>query len=149
MMSVEQLRRVLGPIERRVRTMLMRGTLLRVDDAQDLQQMQVSRLEGETLEECERVGQYGFSSHPVRGSEVMIAQVGSNSDHHVIVGVDDRSRPRLTAGQAVVYDASGTKIVLDAGGNVMIHCAGSVTITGDLHIEGNATIAGTLNGHSP
>ena len=163
MTALDHLKRAIGPLERRVRTMLMRATLTGVDDAHDLQQMQVTRLEGEVLEECERVGQYGLASVPPLGAEVIVGQIGGNADHQVVLGVDDRSRPHpLTPGQTVIYDASGTKITLDAGGNLIITASGilmitaptinlfgDVEITGNLGVSHNVTIAGTLNGHAP
>ncbi len=128
----------------------MRGTLARVNDKSGLQTMQVTRLEGETFDDCERIGQYGLTSVPPSGSEVLIGQVGSNADHTVILGVDDSSRPHpLTDGQTCLYDKSGTQILLNGDGSISITCAGGVTINGNLSISGNVTIGGTLNGHAP
>lgn len=161
--AVDHLKRFLGPMERRLRTMLMRGTLTAVDDGHDLQRMQVVRLEGEVLDDCERVGQYGLASFPLIGSEVIIGQIGSNSDHQVVLGVEDKSRAHpLTEGQTCIYDSAGTKILLDGVGNLTITSAGSVTINastvilnnpttmnGDLSVNGDVHISGHLNGHTP
>ena len=144
---IDHLKRVIGPLERRVRSMLMRGTLAATDDSQDLQQLQVTRLEGETLDGCERIGQYGFTSFAPNGSEVVIAQIGSNPDHQVILGVDDKSRPHpLTAGQVAIYDGAGTKIVLYADGSIRIIAGGTVTIEGgSIYLAGPTTINGNLH----
>jgi len=172
--TLDHIRRIVGPIDRRLRSLFMRATVTGVDDSKDLQLIQVARLDEEVLEGCERVGQYGFTSVPPDGAEALIAQVGGNADHQVVVGVDDRSRPHpLATGQVVVYDAAGTKITLDAAGNITIDCTGVVTVncsamsvggvlTADdtlvghggallntLHVTGNVVIDGTLNGHAP
>ncbi|KAL6953375.1 hypothetical protein U1Q18_052069 [Sarracenia purpurea var. burkii] len=61
---IEELKRFVGPLERRIRSMLMRATVTGVDDSHDIQQIQVERLQGETIDECDRVGEYGFTSVP-------------------------------------------------------------------------------------
>jgi phage baseplate assembly protein V len=157
MSQYEGLRRLIDPLERRVRALVMRATVTRVDDGEDLQQLQVSRLEGEVLEGCERVGQYGLTSVPPAGAEAIVVQIGSNADHQVILGVDDKSRPHpLQPGQTVLYDGAGTRVILFANGNVGIVASGTVTIqapsvalSGNLFVAGDVTIAGSLNGHTP
>lgn len=148
--------RALDNMARRVRSILMRGILQRVDDSKELQQMQVSRLEGEVLDECDRVGQWGFNSVPPAGAEVVIVQIGGNADHHVILGVDDSGRPRLGPGETAIYDAHGSKVHVANDGSVVIVAsgyvnivAGTVTVSGNLVIDGNVTIGGLLNGHTP
>lgn len=154
---MEQLKRLIDPLSRRMRAMIMRATVTAVDDDEDLQLLQVSRLEGETIDDCERIGQYGFSSVPPLGAEAVICQIGGNPDHQVILGVDDQSRPRsLTDGQSVLYDKDGTKVFLTGDGNLLIVAAGIVQIQAstlqilaDVEISGNVSIGGTLNGHPP
>ena len=163
MNQADHLRRFIDPLSRRIRSMLMRATLNSVDDTQDLQVIQVTRLAGEVIDECERVGQYGLTSVPPVGAECIVAQMSSNADHQVILGVDDHSRPHpLTPGQTVIYDSAGTTIKLDASGNVVIVAGtnviisapgffidGNATIEGNITITGNVTVLGTLNGHAP
>lgn len=145
MMTIEHLKRVIGPLERRVKTMLMRATLTAVDDSQDLQQMQVSRLEDEVLEGCERVGQYGIASNPPLGSEVIIGQIGSNADHQVVLGVDDSSRPHpIPLGSTVIYDAAGTLITLDGVGR--LHIVSTLQVTVDSPIVTITSAIVTING---
>lgn len=168
--SFDQLKRAIEPLGRRLRSMLMRATVSGVDDTGDLQQLQVTRLEGETWDECERVGEYGFTSSPPIGAEAIVIQIGGNSDHMVILGVDDLSRPHpLDSGQTVLYDGANSRVFLDAAGNVVITASGRVQIAastllvqanstrfmGDVQIDGDLTvgrnvqIGGTLNGHAP
>lgn len=142
----------------------MRATVRRVNDSSALQRIQVSRLEGEVFDDCERVGQYGLSSNPPVGSEAIVVQIGASPDHHVVIGVDDGSRPKsLPAGATVLYDESGTKVYLRGDGSLQVQCsgaltisaasvaitAGSVSLSGNLAVAGNVTIGGLLNGHTP
>ena len=148
----------------------MRATLTGVDDSKDLQVLQVNRLAGETIDGCERIGQYGLTSNPPIGAECIVAQVSSNADHQVILGVDDKSRPHpLLPGETVLYSAAGTTVKLDSAGNIEITCSGAViinssaltvqastmvldgdlTVTGTSLLNGNVIMGGTLNGHTP
>lgn len=155
--QLEAMRRALDPLSRRVRSLIMRATVTRVNDSGDLQEIQISRLEDEVLEGCERVGQYGLTSVPPIGAAAIVAQIGSNADHQVILGIDDKSRPHpLEPGQTVLYDGAGTRVILFANGNLGIVASGTVTIqapsmvlSGDLFVAGSVTIMGTLNGHTP
>lgn len=142
-------------VGRALRTLIMRGTLKRTDDSKGLQQMQVSRLEGEVLE-CERVGQWGLTSVPPSGSEVVIVQIGSSPDHHVILGVDDSGRPHPNdPGSTMLYDGQGSKVFLAGDGSIQINAsivyinAGTVVLSGNLVVEGSVNIGGLLNGHAP
>lgn len=147
-MNTNDFHRVLSPLANRIKLMLMRGTLERVDDSGDLQNHQVSVLSEDVIDECERVGQYGLTSNPPRGSAVVLGAVGGHRSHVVILGVDDRSRPHpLPPGATCIYDSAGTQLYLSADGNLLVSCSGTVTIDApEVHFTGNVTIDGTLNG---
>jgi len=155
--TYEALRRMMEPLERRLRAMAMRATVTLVDDSTDLQEIQVERLEGEVLDGCERVGQYGLASNPPVGTQAVVIQIGSNADHQVVIGVDDASRPHpLESGQTVVYDDAGTQVRLLGNGQLVLVASAAVTlvaptvaVSGNLIVTGNVTINGTLNGHAP
>lgn len=116
-MTLDEVRRFMAPIVRRVMLTVSRGTLGGVDDAGGLQRNQVTMLAGEVRDGVERVQPFGFSSVPLPGADCLIICVGGNRDHPVVVNVDDRRyRPAgLQAGEVCVYSPqSGHRITLKA-----------------------------------
>ena len=97
--------RLTWPLKRRVLLMVGRAVLLLVDDARKLQSVQVQALQGETLDRVERMQQYGLTSHPHPGAEVLLLSVGGMRQHPVAAAIDDRRhRPtNLAAGETCLY----------------------------------------------
>ena len=89
-MTMDDMKRFMAPLQRRVMLAIGRGTLGPVDDANGLQRSQVKLLAGEVRDNVERVQQYGISAVPLAGADVLVVCVGGNRDHPVIIGVDDR-----------------------------------------------------------
>lgn len=146
-MTIDELRRFIAPLTRRVMLMVSRGTLGPIDDSTDLQRGQVTMLAGETRDRVERVQPFGFSSVPLPGSDALIICVGGNRDHPVVVNVDDRRfRPTgLGAGEVCIYSSqTGHRITLKAdrsieieGENVLIKAAEKVRLeTPQLEVTG-------------
>jgi len=102
---MDELRRFIAPLVRRVMLTVSRGQLGTVDDAGGLQRTQVTMLAGEVRDNVERVQPFGFSSVPLPGAECLVICVGGNRDHPVVVNVDDRRyRPAgLQAGEVCIY----------------------------------------------
>lgn len=101
------------PLAMRLRAMVTRGTLAQADDGKKLQAVQVKGADGE-VDDAERFQQYGFTSRPQNGAEVLIVNVGADSAHPVVIAVDDR-RYRvkgLAAGEVCIYDDLGQRITL-------------------------------------
>jgi len=94
-----------APMRRRIAMMVSRGVVRRVDDRRKLQELQVSALAGEVLAGAERFQQYGFSSVPLEGAEVVVVFAGGARSHPLVVSADDRTRrPRdQPAGDVSIY----------------------------------------------
>lgn len=159
--------RITAPLVRRVRLMVGRAVLYLVDDARKLQELQVEALRGEVLAGVERFQQYGFSSNPLPGAEVLLLCVGGSRSHAIAAAVDDRRyRPTdADPGEVRLYTAEGDRIrmrngrVIEviAGTKVAVtapeavfRCATKVTldtpvceITGNLVVGGDAAVAGS------
>lgn len=146
-MTIDEMRRFIAPLARRVMLTVSRGTLGGVDDSTDLQRSQVTLLAGETRDGVERVQPFGFSSVPLPGADCLVICVGGNRDHPVVVNVDDRrSRPTgLQAGEVCIYSPlSGHRITLKAdrsieveGLDVVIKAEGKVRMeTPQLEVTG-------------
>jgi len=113
--------KILAPLKRRVFLMIGRAVVKLIDDAYGVQQLQLVGLEGEVLDRVERFQEYGFTSHPHPGAEAVLAAVGGDRAHCLVIGVEDRRyRLRgLAGGEAALYDDQGQVVHLTRNGIVI------------------------------
>jgi phage baseplate assembly protein V len=102
---------------------ISRGLLIKSNDDPKLQEANVQVLANEQHTGIERFQQYGVSSVPLPGAggkypEAIIAYLGGNRSHPVILAVDDRRhRPKgLKPGESVLYDDQGQRIYVSRDG---------------------------------
>lgn len=117
-MSPDELARHLGPMRGRVRMMVGRGTISAVDDGRQAQELQVEGLSDEVHDGVERFQDYGFTSHPLPGAEVVTVAVGGTRSHQIAVAIEDRRhRPLdLEPGEVAIYDDQGQIVILKRDG---------------------------------
>jgi phage baseplate assembly protein V len=161
---VAALSRVLEPLARRLRLLVGRARLLRVDDAQPLQQLQLGMLADETGDRVPRMQHYGLTSHPlVASAEAIVLAVGGARTGLVAVAVDDPAhRPRgLAAGEVMLYTDEGDRIHLKRGRVVEVLAGAEVRVSAPIvravastkvrieaplaEVTGNVTIGGSLS----
>lgn len=121
-MSVTEIQRMIGNALARIRRPF-RGIIHRVKHDAPHPQVQVSGLDGETIE-AEMMQQYGISSNPPAGTRAVVLPLGGATAHGVIVATESaelRIQP-LQAGETVVYNARGDYIKIGADGCIEIHC---------------------------
>jgi phage baseplate assembly protein V len=142
---MSQLDRELAPLIRRLNMMLARGVLRAVSDAGGIQTMQVGLLAGEVADGVERFQTYGLSSVPPAGGDTLVAFLGGNRDHGVVVAVNDRgSRPAgLSSGEVILYNDQNVTLKLTAEGDLVIK-ARKVIIEADETIEATAGTEATV-----
>lgn len=151
---IDVFNRLIGPVRLRVVNMVARAVVKVINDQKKLQLLQLEVTDGEIREDVERFQNYGFTSVPKDGAEAVIVRVGGNSDHGIVICVDDRRYRigNLESGEVAVYDATGSTIVLKkngdievtpSSGNAKLDC--DVEITGDLKCDGDATVSGDTN----
>lgn len=155
-------RRLIQPLEARIRGVVGRGTISKVDDSKKAQELQVRLLAGEVRSIVERLGNYGFTSHPPLGSEVVVVFPGGSREHGIAVGVENRPErlKNLPEGASAMYVLGGvtfllmdpadekatlegdelvlngfTKITLGVGANSITIDGTSVTIKGPLNLN--------------
>lgn len=117
-----EFKKAIAPIARRIQLAIGRAVLSAVQDGGNRQFIQFAALKGETKDKVERVQEYGFTSHPHPGAQVVFVCVAGNRDHPVAVAVDDaRYRLKgLTAGEVAIYTDEGDTIILKRGNTVEI-----------------------------
>lgn len=156
-MSDQGMRQLFG----RIGNMFARGRVRSVNAAGKMQVLQVDLLAGETKDRLEHFEPYGFTSHPKAGAEAAAAFLDGDRSHGLVLVVADR-RYRLVgllAGEMAIHDDLGQKVHLTRTG-IVINGAGlpinvintpsftidspQVTMTGDLQVDGDVVIAGTV-----
>ncbi len=119
----------MGALAGRIRMMLARAVIAGVNDLGGVQTVQVDVLDEETLDEVERFGSYGFTSHPLVGAEAVLAFVGGLRSHGIAFAVEDRRyRLKLRPGEAALYDDLGQKVLIGRDG-IVIESTMPVTVT--------------------
>ena len=137
---ITTIKKIVAPIHRRVMLMICRGVVTMLNDTKNMQRMQVSLLDGE-VSTLERYQDYGFTSNPPVGSEVVAVFVGGNRDNGIIIKCDNREhRLKLAHSEDVgIYDTEGDSIILEPS-------SGKITITASTIAEIKADDVNLGNG---
>lgn len=114
MADLSVFRRLIAPLEARIRGMVSRGTISKVDDTKKAQEVQVRLLAGEIRSIVERLQQYGFTSNPPLGSETVVVFPGGSREHGLAIAAEDRTERKkgLATGDVALYVKNGTTFLL-------------------------------------
>lgn len=115
-------KKLLEPLRRRVLALVGRAIIEATKDDGPIQLLKVQGLADESLEDVDRVQEYGFTSVPKAGAEAIFVSLGGNREHTVVIAVDDR-RYRLKGlaeGEVAIYSDEGDKIVLKRGNKIEV-----------------------------
>lgn len=114
--------------------MVARGVVQLVNDATQMQLLQIGVLAGEDIEGdgkgAEHFQPYGFSSVPLAGAEAVAVFPNGDRGHPLVVVVDDR-RHRPTSGQSgevCLYTDEGDVIRLGRGHVISLETSGEVRL---------------------
>lgn len=120
-LTASALRRFVQPIVTKLRLLISRGEVKLVDDSKKMQALQVELLEDELHDEIEHFQEFGFTSHPLEGAEVLYLSVGANRDAGVVVCVSDRRfRPKnMAPGDVCLYTEDGERVYLNKADDVV------------------------------
>jgi phage gp45-like len=119
------------------------------DEPEKLQKCQIAVGDGEPVEAV-RLQQSGVSSAPEKGSETVVISIGGNLADGIVIAIDDsRVRPQVAEGETCFYNPSAqqSKIILKKD-SILIqpHANGTVTIDGNLTVNGSVDAAGEVSG---
>lgn len=123
------------------------GTLIGAD------KVQVSVLDGEPLNNINRVEPYGVSTRPLPGCQTyLLFPSGDRSYGVAIVIGDKRYQMDLVAGEVALHDDEENWVHIKRGGTIEVKAATKVIAdtplfetTGDAKIGGNLTVVGQTN----
>ena len=170
MVTIRDVQKLLGPVQRRLRLIADRAIVTLVNDALQRQNLQLKVLADEGADDVERFQNYGHSSVPPVGSEAVVLGLGGARAGLVAIAVEDKAvRPKdLEPGDNCLYHLEGHRIILRKDGlieveakTVIISASQKTTIIspnteiqGPLHVTGpitsdtDVTAAGiSLKGH--
>jgi len=114
----------------RIKMMLVKALITAVVDTEQIQLVKLSGLSGEHQDGVERLQNYGLTSNPPVGSEAVVAYLGGNRDHGVVI-VCDSGTWRVTglvSGEVAIYSQFGQKILLKEDSSVEITASGGVSV---------------------
>lgn len=101
-------------IGRRIYGLISRGTIKNVDNTKSRQIVQIGVHDDEVRPDVESWQSYGFASAPKPGAEHIVASVGGDTAHSVVLCIDDRRYriKSLVEGEVAIYDDLGQTITL-------------------------------------
>lgn len=101
-----------------------RGVLNLVKSGSDIQQVQVSGLADETIQDLELMQHFGFTSVPPAGTQAVVIPLGGKTTHGIIVATENGAFrvKNLKNGETAIYDSSGSTIILKNGRVIDIEC---------------------------
>ncbi|MFV1975495.1 MAG: phage baseplate assembly protein V [Candidatus Scalindua sp.] len=104
-MTLNALKRVIAPIQRKIFLMLGRAIVKLVDNTTKTQGLQLRMLANETINDAERFQEYGFEAFPFTNTQAFVGCLNGNRDIPIVLCVHDReNRPLyLIEGEVVVY----------------------------------------------
>lgn len=142
-MKVEDVRKIVEPIHRRVMLLFARAKIEKVDDTGSTQHLQVSALTNEVLDNLDRCGIYGVTSNALPGaSSIVLFSGGDRSNGVVIATEDNRYRVRnLQSGEVAIYNHTGTMILLKSDGTIEISGGDVKVMNSDVQVlSGNVEV---------
>ncbi|MGY3571973.1 phage baseplate assembly protein V [Vibrio paucivorans] len=118
MVTLQALQKILAPIKRRIQLVFDRAIVTTVNNSLKRQNLQLTALQDENVNDVERFIDYGLISYPPDGSEALVASPGGNRNAMVALSVDDKdSRPTGgEQGDSGLYHLEGHLFILTKEG---------------------------------
>ena len=132
---------VMERLWRRVQLMSGWGRVTFSDDSQSAQLLQVKLNDSETRDDTPRIAEFGLSSRPPEGSDVLMVFLGGDRSKGVVVATAHQSsRPRgLLPGETILYDVWGKSVHLTKDGGIVVQAKGApVTVNNATTVTINA-----------
>lgn len=132
---------VMERLWRRVQLMSSWGRVTFSDDSRSAQLLQVKLNDSETRDDTPRIAEFGLTSRPPDGSDVLVVFLGGDRSKGVVVATAHQgSRPKgLLAGEIMLYDLWGKSVYLTKAGGIVVEAQGApVTVNNATTVTINA-----------
>lgn len=118
-----------------------RGRITTGNDGGSVQVQQVKLGLDEIKDNVARLAEFGFTSMPPIGSDVVLLFIGGDRSNGAIVATGHQaSRPKgLLSGEAMIYSQDGKSVYLTAAGGIIVEAKGqAVTVNNSTTVTINA-----------
>lgn len=113
------LKRWINPLRVRVANITGKGIVTKSSDSAGLQTLQIKMAKDETRDDVQRLQNYGFTSFPVEGANLVAVFPDGNREGGIIIALDDyRYRIQVGKGEVALYSKFGNKIVMKDDGSI-------------------------------
>lgn len=132
---------VMERLWRRVQLMSSWGRVTFSDDSRSAQLLQVKLNDSETRDDTPRIAEFGLTSRPPEGSDVLVVFLGGDRSKGVVVATAHQaSRPKgLLVGETMLYDLWGKSVYLTKDGGIVVEAKGApVTVNNATTVTINA-----------
>lgn len=143
---MRQMHRLLSPLRRGLQQVVRVCTLNRVNDAAEIQTVQVETLSGEVIE-VPRIQDYGITSVPLPGAKGVVVAIGGKTNGYVCIKMDDKRyrQVNLKPGEVALYDNQGQLVHLKEGGQMDLIANTQITAkVPSFRIEGDLAVTGDV-----
>lgn len=137
----------------RVRNAVASARVTLLNDGGPSQRLQLRFTDAWVQDDVPRVAEYGFSSVPPAGADVVAVCLGGDPTAAIVIATQHQAYrlKALATGEVAISDDKGQRVYLSAAGIVIDSGTLPVQINagGGLTINGNVSITGTVsaNGH--
>ncbi|WP_110947410.1 phage baseplate assembly protein V [Pseudomonas bohemica] len=139
---------VMQRLWRRVQLMSGWARVTVSEDLQGAQTLQVKLNDSETRDNTPRIAEFGFTSRPPNGSDVLVVFLGGDRSKGVVVATGHQaSRPLgLSTGESMLYDLWGKQIYLTENNGIVVEAGRTpVTVNNSTLVTINASDSVVMN----
>ncbi|OQB05769.1 MAG: Bacteriophage Mu Gp45 protein [bacterium ADurb.Bin212] len=132
-MRITDIQRLLNSYKVRIINLLGRGFVESIDDSTQIQKVKGKLMADESLDDLERLQDYGYASNPLPSGEMLVAFPSGNRGHGIVIKCDDRRYrvKNLASGEVAIYTDEGDKIHLKRGNKIEI-TTGELTVNASI-----------------
>jgi phage gp45-like len=142
-MSVNQLEKMW----RRMQLVVGQGRIKISNDSGIVQEHQVMVGGKDLYDPVPRISEYGFTSMPLPGCQVVMVFIGGDRSNGAILGTNDDSArlKNLLPGEVALHDDQGQRVYITRAGIVIEGAGKPVTVNGNLTINGELAVTGAIS----
>ncbi len=117
----DELEKWIRPVKKRIANLLLKGILENVNTSSAYQVCKVYLQRDEIQNNVERIQEYGFTSIPEDGAQVLLGCLNGDRNQSIVLCVGD-SRYKVTGseGDVILHSKGNNKVHLKADGDILI-----------------------------
>lgn len=142
--------RLMKPLGDRLKGMVSRGALGRVNDSTGVQEVQVTTLDDEHPDKAERLQPYGMTSNPPAGAQCLVVHPSGDRGQPIVVVADSAEHriKNIEVGEVAWYAQFGQVLYFDKEGNVTLFAKKVARIEAeDVEIVASKSFKWDVNGY--